>query len=384
MDGLMSRSVLPADPQLPQLRSNCRRQLAQGPQPATAQPLPYSVDGLALGGQVRFESNAYKQYQCAPSEKFAGFTWCHKECHKEETKNEPRGEITLSNSILHTPDGTAWYVNKYIEPALFAPNEVQSEIDRLSAKFGERAHEFRMPEREGRPNAVIAVWGKIQLEPLDPSDVSIVAAGGTVKGLLVGFLGDLQRSATLGATVYRLAGGGGFLWAATYNQDGRGVLRFLTIDASQIGQSQSNGLTFELHKPMSNWGRQVIGNLSQNKRYPADALSRREQGMVIASYTIDRGGNLLDSHIKQSSGSASLDREVLDLLKRTQPFPPLPSDYSGTLTFTSLTLQSSRYVAAAGNPVYCHSCSSFCAHATINTFDTVNSGRIWPTTITAS
>jgi len=40
---------------------------------------------------------------------------------------------------------------------------------------------------------------------------------------------------------------------------------------------------------MSNWERQVIDNLSQNKRYPADALSRREQGMVIASYTIDRG-----------------------------------------------------------------------------------------------
>ena len=34
--------------------------------------------------------------------------------------------------------------------------------------------------------------------------------------------------------VYKLAGSAGFLWAATFNQDGRGVLRFLTTDASEI------------------------------------------------------------------------------------------------------------------------------------------------------
>ena len=47
-------------------------------------------------------------------------------------------------------------------------------------------------------------------------------------------MGDLQRSAQAGVPVYELAGGAGFAWAATFNEDGRGVLRFLTIDASQI------------------------------------------------------------------------------------------------------------------------------------------------------
>jgi len=135
---------------------------------------------------------------------------------------------------LHAQDGTAVYVNRYIEPAYFAPNEVQSEIDRLSTKFGENARTFPMPQREGLPNAIIALWGKIQLEPLGASEVSTVASGGSVKGLLVSFLGDLQRSAKAGVPVYRLTGGAGFLWVATFNKDGRGVLRFLTIDASQI------------------------------------------------------------------------------------------------------------------------------------------------------
>jgi alanine racemase len=179
---------------------------------------------------VRFESEAYKQYQCSPSEKFPGFTWCH----KEQKKKEERNEITLSHSILHTQEGTAWYVNSYIEPTFFVPNDVQNEIDRLSAKFGEQARELRMPQREGLPNAVIAVWGKIQLEPVNARDVSIVASGGGQKGLLVSFLGDLRRSAKARVPIYRLAGGAGFLWAATFNHDGRGALRFLTIDASKI------------------------------------------------------------------------------------------------------------------------------------------------------
>jgi hypothetical protein len=99
---------------------------------------------------------------------------------------------------LHSQDGAAVYVNRYIDPSFFVPNEVQSEIDRLSAKFGERAHEFRMPQREGLPNAIIAVWGKIELQQLDAADVATEASGGTVKGLLVSFLGDLQRSAKAG------------------------------------------------------------------------------------------------------------------------------------------------------------------------------------------
>jgi Sel1 repeat len=194
-----------------------------------AQPLPYVVDGLALGGKVRFDSQAYWTYHCTPSDKFPGFTWCH----KEKTETADRG-VCSSNSILHDHDGTAVYVNCYIEPAFFSANDLRAEIDRLSAKFRERPREIRMPRREGLPDAIIAVWGKIELEQLGASDVSIVASAGSVKGLLVSFLGDLQRSAQIGVPVYKLGGGPGFLWAASFNEDGRGTLRFLTIDASQI------------------------------------------------------------------------------------------------------------------------------------------------------
>jgi outer membrane protein OmpA-like peptidoglycan-associated protein len=136
---------------------------------------------------------------------------------------------------MHNQEGAAVYVNRYIAPAFFGQNDIRNEIDRLSAIFGDRAREFRMPRREGFPNAVIAIWGQLELNQIDPTESLTVASGGSLqKGILISFLDDLQRSAKLGVPVYRLAGGAGFLWSASFDQDGRGVLRFLAIDASLI------------------------------------------------------------------------------------------------------------------------------------------------------
>ena len=75
IDALVNHGVMPSDPRLSQLRSNCRVQIGQqSAPPVGAQPSPYVVDGLALYGHVRPESQAYQQYQCSPSEKFPGFT----------------------------------------------------------------------------------------------------------------------------------------------------------------------------------------------------------------------------------------------------------------------------------------------------------------------
>jgi hypothetical protein len=83
----------------------------------------------------------------------------------------------------------------------------------------------------------MAIWGAIQLEPLKADEISVVASGGSPPGILIGFLGDEERSAKAGVPVYRLAGGAGFLWVATYDQNGRGVLQYLAIDNSKIEPS---------------------------------------------------------------------------------------------------------------------------------------------------
>jgi hypothetical protein len=235
---LWAFALLSSTPALALLNVNdLRNKLLENSQASLAAASPYVVDGLALGDQVKFESKPYQRYQCSLSDEFSGFVSCNEE-HKTPVGDQyPEQEVTRSHSVLQSQEGAA-YVNSYFEPAFFDPNGIQNEIDRMSSKFGRQAHIIQMPQREGLPNAVIAIWGAIQLEPLRPEEISVVASGGSHLGILVSFLGDLRRSAKAGVPVYRLAGGAGFLWAATFDQNGKGVLRYLAIDASKIESRQ--------------------------------------------------------------------------------------------------------------------------------------------------
>lgn len=75
------------------------------------------------------------------------------------------------------------------------------------------------------------------------------------------------------------------------------------------------------------WNRQVVALIERNKRYPTDA--RGAVGTTELAFSLDRQGRVTDSRIVKSSGSAVLDREVLDLVKRAQPFPSAPTEMPG-------------------------------------------------------
>jgi len=75
-------------------------------------------------------------------------------------------------------------------------------------------------------------------------------------------------------------------------------------------------------KAMQTWVGEIAAAIERKKRYPAAAHARREQGIVQVSFTLDRHGHVIESHIERSSGAADLDAEALALLYRAQPFPP--------------------------------------------------------------
>jgi len=212
--------------------NDLRNNLVKIPRFSSVAASRYVVDGLTLGGHVTSENQASRPYQCRPSDKFSGLIWCHEE------HTTPDNEVMRSHSILQSQNGTAYYVTSYFQPAFFDPNDIQNEIDRMSSEFGQQARIIRMSQREGLPSAVMAIWGAIQLEPLKPDEISVVALGGSPPGILVSFLADEERSAKAGVPVYRLAGGAGFLWVATFDQNGRGVLQYLAIDDSKIEPSR--------------------------------------------------------------------------------------------------------------------------------------------------
>ena len=82
-------------------------------------------------------------------------------------------------------------------------------------------------------DGVIAIWGKITLERLDQESVKQLADGKSPKkGLLIDFIGNFVRSAKEGLPIYRIDGGPGFIWGASFDRKGRGTRRMAAMDAS--------------------------------------------------------------------------------------------------------------------------------------------------------
>jgi len=72
------------------------------------------------------------------------------------------------------------------------------------------------------------------------------------------------------------------------------------------------------------WQTSLVRHLQQYKRYPSDAQSQGEEGVVMLSFSVDRTGHVLAHEIVRSSGHPELDNEVMSMIERAQPLPPFP------------------------------------------------------------
>ena len=189
----------------------------------------YAVEGLALGARVPFDSSAYREYKCSPSDQFDGFTWCQ----QTRQQRERRSSSDVTYSLLHSRDGSIVYINRYQTPAFFARNEAEHDIQSYSQKLGEAPRtKIRMPHRPGL-DGILASWGNAVLEPLDTENRKAFAEGRRLgKGYYIDFIGNFDRSAKEGFPLYRISGGAGFIWAASFDQKGRGTLRLVAVDTS--------------------------------------------------------------------------------------------------------------------------------------------------------
>ncbi|WP_051439051.1 energy transducer TonB [Ciceribacter selenitireducens] len=80
------------------------------------------------------------------------------------------------------------------------------------------------------------------------------------------------------------------------------------------------------------WQSRLMSHLERRKRYPSEARSNREEGIVYVRFRIDDGGNVLSVSLSRSSGHSSLDQAVLDMVRRASPVPAPPPGVSKTIT----------------------------------------------------
>ncbi len=132
------------------------------------------------------------------------------------------------------PTAPRVYINQNLEPVAMDERDAHDEVSRLSETLG-KATLLPTPPTRGAPGGLIASWGAVSLQPLDPARTAELAAGtGDQPGVLVDTIGNPQRSAQLDLPIYRLGGGAGYVWSASWNGRGRGTLRMLAIDASRL------------------------------------------------------------------------------------------------------------------------------------------------------
>jgi tetratricopeptide (TPR) repeat protein len=236
LQALINNGIAPSDSRVSYILASCRSQANTDFYRTVVNPSKYSVDNIGLGNAISLGSASYNEYQCRPSDQFEGFTWCQ----KEKTERDPRGAYLSHYSMLHSADGRAYYLNRYLEPAFFAPGEVESDIDRLSRKFREQPRLLRMPRGANSLMGLVAYWGEVVVEPLDASATARLAAGQSPGvGILLDFNANPQQSIRQGLPVYRITGGPGFVWAESHSAGGVGRLRFFAIDPSSLSATSN-------------------------------------------------------------------------------------------------------------------------------------------------
>lgn len=77
------------------------------------------------------------------------------------------------------------------------------------------------------------------------------------------------------------------------------------------------------------WQGLLLARLEAAREYPQIAQSRRQQGVVMLHFTMDREGRVLSAEIRKSSGYPLLDLESLAMIRRAQPLPKPPSEIPG-------------------------------------------------------
>lgn len=82
----------------------------------------------------------------------------------------------------------------------------------------------------------------------------------------------------------------------------------------------------------ANWQSKVQAHLARRKRQLVKARGHGEVGTVYVRFNIDTGGNVLSVALSRSSGYASLDQDVLAMVRSASPVPAPPPNVNRTLT----------------------------------------------------
>jgi hypothetical protein len=294
-DRLASDGVSPNDPRIQRIFEKCADETAK----AIALPVAAShshnfvVDGLAVGGAVFPDSPAYKAYKCKTSDEFAGFTWC---ANKRPMVGK-FGAFDSWTTILHSNTNIAAFILQDVMPAYFPPGNVERELDRLSQYFGQRARVITGEPRLDAPHSIIATWGDVTLTPLDESTMEALRRGENVTvGLVIDFLANSRKSAREGLPVFRIGGEAGYIWAAEFDDSGKGRLRITAVNSSLLPTSPSESSPPVAYAPNPSPAVGPTQATPDPAQIEKERAARRERALAAAKQQLDDAAAFIKEH----------------------------------------------------------------------------------------
>jgi protein TonB len=95
---------------------------------------------------------------------------------------------------------------------------------------------------------------------------------------------------------------------------------------SEVPTAPTAGISAVAARAQASWHNTLVAHLNRYKRYPAQARAHNIEGVVRLEFTLDRSGQIVSSHVVQSSGSPLLDEEAKAMIRRAAPLRPQGCD----------------------------------------------------------
>ena len=83
---------------------------------------------------------------------------------------------------------------------------------------------------------------------------------------------------------------------------------------------------------VNNYSNLLRAHIAKHKKYPRIAQRRKMQGEVIIAIQIGGDGSLISKNIQRSSGHSVLDKEGMNMMEKSKPFPVPPDTLKNSVT----------------------------------------------------
>ena len=105
-----------------------------------------------------------------------------------------------------------------------------------------------------------------------------------------------------------------------------------SVETNEIPQTIEQATTSPIPQVVNNYSNLLRAHIAKHKKYPRIAQRRKMQGEVIIAIQIGGDGSLISKNIQRSSGHSVLDKEGMNMMEKSKPFPVPPDTLKNSVT----------------------------------------------------